>query len=655
MSKASKFIEKRKEKTNMSEEGIKNNYFKTMLSLIEAGIDKDTVVEVFKEYENKKNLYRKNKVYFKDYFNEGFTNKALENFRDDLYKTNIKQNHNQILKRLRNKNNLINKETELITLALAEEGVNAEFIGDSVADKISSIKSSESLNNILKKQLKLIQGEWNIQCFKNKIKDKNVKIISEENNKLVIEVNDFKASSELGTHNWCLVRNKIDYNDYVKPEDGYKKVNFIYNFNKSPLNNESMLAVLSRVDGSVYETYNKKDDLINNANVIDIKFPQMDRTTLKQLINKDFENKHQPNVVLEELITYGFYEEVKKKTTEIEYTDFLLNMFNNSVGKITFSGDVVSFFDELEKNNVQCSNGANLSSWIRESIYLGDYEKVNQILDKDFVKEIIKNDTDNLETDLINIFNDIFRKDNLRGFDFAKELHKKISEIGGDEINDLPLFEIGKYSETALNFIENEMPFIKNNEFKNNKMHTNILKLLEFEYSEEGIENYLKFMNITEKDIDLLTELIDKAKIETIMQGKSGVYPKIKQPIIKIIGKEEFNKKAVLSKEFLNVFEILNYNILSEGYSASIFQDLTMFTIDKLNKEETEKFLNALIGKKDLRLVTYNTATVVPKSVFVKLIEHHKENLDKESINELILTLGIKEKQENKIKRRNRL
>ena len=648
MTTAREFLEKNKKSLNLSDEGLKNNYFKTIMKLIDSGVNKDEVLDVFKEYENKKNLYRLNKVYFNDYFNSGFKHKNLENFRDALYKVNLNQNHSQILKRLRSKNNLINKETKSITLSLAEEGVDSNFIGDVIGKKIATIKDSESLNEILNKELKFIQGEWNMNSFKNKIKNKNVKIISEENNQLVIAVNDFQASSKLGTNNWCLVRNKSDYDYYAKSSDGYKQINFIYNFNKSPENNDSMIAVLSRINGSIYETYNKNDDLINNKNVINIEFPAMNRMHLKDRIESDFEGEYESDNKRKELINYGFYKEAQKDISKEDYQLILSNMFSNNVGKVTFSGDLFGFFDELEKKNTTELNGVDLSPWLRESVYLGDYVNVEKLLEKELVKNIIKKDFESLNIDLTNIYNDIFRSDNLRGFKFAKTFNEILSNIAGKEnIKALPVFEVAKYSETALDFIEKEMPFIKENHLKEDSLSKNIIELLSFDYSEENIENYFKFMNITEQNIDVLEDLIEQGKIETLLKNKGNVFPKIKQPIIKIIGQDKFDKKATLTMEMINVYGLVNQNVINDVCGAPTLQDLTIFKIEKLNKENTEKFLNILIGRKEKRVDNYKNANVVCKSIFKQVIKKHKENLDKNTINNLLTDLDLTQKQKN--------
>ena len=44
------------------------NYFKVINSLIENGIDKDSVMNIYNKYKKHKNLLNNNNIYFFDYF-----------------------------------------------------------------------------------------------------------------------------------------------------------------------------------------------------------------------------------------------------------------------------------------------------------------------------------------------------------------------------------------------------------------------------------------------------------------------------------------------------------------------------------------------------------------------------------------------------------
>lgn len=623
---------------NNKKKEIKNNYIKIISNLIKSGVNKEEVLSLVENYENKKNLYKEHKVYFKEYFNKKeLSHSDFEKLRDRLYEVDIKQKHNQIIKRLKSKQNLINKETKLITLEMAKEGISIEFISEAIANKISSIPNSNKLNELLQEQLDFVRGDWNSKVIKEKASKYNTTIISEEGNKLVLAINDFEASSKIGTNNWCLVRNKSDYDYYVSPDEGYKRVCFVFDFNKTPENKNSLNAVLLKVDGSIYETYNKSDDLISNKNVINIDFPEMNKNKIKEKIINNIKNKED---LLKELIVYKLYDEAKEITTIENYKKKLSELYSYNVGKITLTGGMVDFFEELEGNDSKI-DGNILSEWIRESIYLGDYAAVEKILEKDFFRKGIKENIKHYEDDFVTIYNELFQDDNIKKYKFALKLEAEINKITEGESRSLSMFEVLKYSENALTFISNEMPFIKEEEMKDEKIRKNILDLVEFKYSEENIENYFNFIdlnknNINEIKIEMIEELLHDVKIKTLFKGRSNVMPKLKIPISNIIGKEKFNKFATLDKDFLNVLSMLNTKEINN--KAMFISEILNFNIEKLNKEDTNKFLSVFIGKKNQKETFVNSSNI-EQIYFKRMLLKYKDNLDKEALNSLLIKI----------------
>lgn len=640
MSEIENFLDK---KNNEKQIKNKTNYIKIINKLIENGIDKKEVLEAFDNYDKNKLLYKNHKIYFQDFFKKSFEHNNFEKFRDKMYEADLIQRQKRILRRLKSNRDLVNEKTKEIALELAEEGLDYEFIGDVIGNKIASVFDSISLNQILQDQLDNVRGHWNIKNVKNKVSKYNTEIVSEKDNKLVVKVKDFNSSANLGTKNWCLVRNKSDFEEYTNGQDGYQELYFVYDFNKSSEDNSSLIAVLTKPNGSVSEVYNRKDDKINNKNVNEITFTPMDRNELKDKIIKDSGNSIYN--LGENFIIYGYYNEAKEKLNnykENSYKKTLSRLFANNVGSIVYKGDVLNFFNEIEKERVEHLNSFEIASWIREVVYADKVEDLLKILDKNIIKNILKEDPegDHLKIGLTNTFNDIFSKSDIDKLKLGKKLIEKISDIiSFKSLDNIDVFEFYKYSEEALDYITKEIPDML--KLEKNKVNNRTSIFPTFDSNEEMLEKYIKFMNITEKDEEFFDLIIKQAKSNTLLKGYSDFISRIRVPVSNIIGKENFNNKSILEKEFIDFYCMTNVNVINSREAASKLDLFASLTLPKLNKNDSVKLIEVLFGREKEQKNNYESSSVVVKSLIKKVLEKNENNIEKNILKKIKENFGL--------------
>ncbi len=188
-------------------------------------------------------------------------NKAFEDLNDIIQKTIILQESKKLLKSvISNKyKNLINEDTKKIFITLAEKGITKNEISKNVTNKIINFKEAEDFNFELEKTF---LSEWNIDSFIKKSNEFNVDILSKEDNKLLLIVNDFDSMKELGSSLWCVTRESFYFNHYT---NNFNEMSILFDFNKKEQDVSSKIAILSSAKGEVIEAYNKDDEKIDHS------------------------------------------------------------------------------------------------------------------------------------------------------------------------------------------------------------------------------------------------------------------------------------------------------------------------------------------------------------------------------------------------------
>lgn len=96
---------------------------------------------------------------------------------------------------------------------------------------------------------------------KAKAIDCNAEIISDDDNKLIIKIEEFKQSKIMGSSSWCIARDDHYFKSYVGE---YNHQYFIYDFNKDSSDNESMIGITLTPEIECEAAHLKNDDAISS-------------------------------------------------------------------------------------------------------------------------------------------------------------------------------------------------------------------------------------------------------------------------------------------------------------------------------------------------------------------------------------------------------
>ena len=145
---------------------------------------------------------------------------------------------------------------------MAQMDFTKKELQDFIGKKIGAFRHSEELNGALMNLIE-IKGGWEPDTFIQKLKiagcieNLDFEIRHNENNKLMIDINTFKASEAIGSKMWCISREERMF-EYYK-EKNYTEYSFYYDFNTNPSDDLSMLAILKNVDERISSLYTKGD------------------------------------------------------------------------------------------------------------------------------------------------------------------------------------------------------------------------------------------------------------------------------------------------------------------------------------------------------------------------------------------------------------
>lgn len=196
---------------------------------------------------------------FKNNINESISRsyKLSETIDDKMHSiikdSKIKQMYNSIFS---NKYNfLIDEKTKEIFKQIYDLKIESKDIQKYVGAKLASFKSSEDLNNNLVSFLNKYNN-FDLDSIKNKAMNLNAKVVLEENNSIVLEINNYESCKELGSSSWCIVRQQHYFDSYSS--NGNKQY-FYFDFNKESSDDNSMIGFTIQKDGSL-DTAHVKDD-----------------------------------------------------------------------------------------------------------------------------------------------------------------------------------------------------------------------------------------------------------------------------------------------------------------------------------------------------------------------------------------------------------
>jgi hypothetical protein len=220
-----------------------------------------------KYYENQqifKNFNFNLKKFIKESKNKDYS-KTIEDAEDKLTTILIDHSVNNIIKNLSSSKNLhlFNKESYELIKDVLNQKIKIESLNNFIGKKMAKFKNTEDLNKSLKQFINLFGFSYN--GIINKANDLNIKIISKENNSVILEIENFEKSSIMGSPSWCISTSETYFKSYVTEDN---KQYFIYDFNKENTSNESLIGITLDKEGDFITGHLKDDDYIDENNKI---------------------------------------------------------------------------------------------------------------------------------------------------------------------------------------------------------------------------------------------------------------------------------------------------------------------------------------------------------------------------------------------------
>lgn len=159
---------------------------------------------------------------------------------------------------------LYNEESYKIIENIYDLKLKTDVFQDYIGKKIAAYKSPEEFNEGLSKFLASM-NDFSMRAVLNKAENAGVTVISQADDILIVQVEDYEQSKLLGSSSWCIVRHESYFNSYT---DGGNKQYFLFDFTKESADNESMIGFTIDIDGEHYAAHYKNDDEVDESSEI---------------------------------------------------------------------------------------------------------------------------------------------------------------------------------------------------------------------------------------------------------------------------------------------------------------------------------------------------------------------------------------------------
>jgi hypothetical protein len=250
------------------------------------------ILKGYDDYIANKNLMKNNNIILENYFKNEHQLSDFEFFNDHVQKTIIDNKAKKLKKRIiSNKyNHLCNNNTHKLFREMAQMEFTKQELQDYVGKKISAFHHPEELNGALMnlidlKSLKDIPS-LQVRMYKKELEEGIDYDLKTVGNKAFVNIYTPKAAESLGSRMWCITREKRMY-DYYK-ELQYTDYQFVYDFDRSPAEEESMIALLNDASGVPFEIFTKSDtEILKNTKTEYHEFAKKLKEEAKGLIKEE--------------------------------------------------------------------------------------------------------------------------------------------------------------------------------------------------------------------------------------------------------------------------------------------------------------------------------------------------------------------------------
>lgn len=596
--------------------GISKLHQEIVLNFIKKDIIRTDIIEAYKKFKTYKNLMHNLDIKFENYFNnkmdEDEINKGIEKFSDAVYDNILKNKARKLMKSVfSNKyKNLFYDGIEQSFVTLVEEGFKREDLQKLLTKKLSAIKTQEDLKNSIENILDS-NINWSIDYIESKIKNNelNAKIVYSENNECIVEINNFKESSVLGTNMWCVVRDPDMFDQY---ENDLLRFYFKYDFNKPVFDVFSMQALLVDKEKKINSIYNKDDSLLTLSEEKKEEYYSKYKDSLKKFDEKKTKNIIN-RVINNDKISFRLrqLEHFKNNEEFFKLIEKLKSSLYNKLSDVDKKYFTTSLF---EKHNIKYLDNEAFTEGmdlILKTSNLTNEEKIT-ILHSENIKKL-RDNFENLDTPLLSHIYAMSSRYLQNKYEYL-EILEKDNYLNEKEMDRLlktslrfPNPEVLMYALKKEHLKEDVLSILEKNENKVFKDLQNMLYKKEFLTKLSSDDKfYASFKVIKDffnanNEINLIKVLIESGLSTGLDPNETNI-----SKILKILLKDD----SILKNEKINdIFkrelrygmngcdlDVLNEIIISDKYQHRLFAEKVL----KSANYEMEDGLNRLIEKPNL-------------------------------------------------------
>lgn len=192
---------------------------------------------------------------------------------------------------------LYDEDSYLLIRELYDLNIETSVLQDLIGKKMAAFKSSDEFNTGLTKLLNTFTN-FSPELIEEKAKLNNIKIVSNENNIMILEIKNFEQSQNIGSSSWCISRDRIYFDSYTSYNANQY---FIYDFNKKSTDIESMIGLTLTSSGDYHAAHKKNDNNIRESELREIQlkivkgepenYPNLSHNLRIELAKRAFEEK----------------------------------------------------------------------------------------------------------------------------------------------------------------------------------------------------------------------------------------------------------------------------------------------------------------------------------------------------------------------------
>lgn len=239
---------------------------KSMTTIIKrTGSNHAQIIKIIKKYQENSNILKNCNFDIVESFADikGDCNyKELEQIDDEIHKNIRKHKIKLFAYNIASKkyHKLYDQETMILMEHIYDLKLDPEVLQNEIGKKLAIYKDSDEFNATLNKFYTYFTDISKSKILENS-KSTNTRIITDENNMIILQIDNFNQSKLFGSSSWCITREESYYKKYTQNN---KKQYFIYNFNKKLTEKDSLIGIT--LNGKQLHVAHYKDDTLLKDN-----------------------------------------------------------------------------------------------------------------------------------------------------------------------------------------------------------------------------------------------------------------------------------------------------------------------------------------------------------------------------------------------------